>query len=142
MRVLVDTSLWSLALRRKPEDLNPDEKRLERELARLIRAGKTAIIGAVRQEVLSGVKTDSEFERLRGYLRSFQDEPVTLEDHEQAARFYNRCRAKGVAGAHVDLLICAVADRLGLEIFTTDDDFRLYAEHLPIALHAPRDAES
>ncbi len=142
MRVLVDTSVWSLALRRRRENLSPEEREIVQAWTQLVRDGAAVLIGAVLQEVLSGVKTDSEFERLRGYLRSFQDEPVTLEDHEQAARFYNRCRAKGVAGAHVDLLICAVADRLGLEIFTTDDDFRLYAEHLPIVLHAPQGTES
>ena len=37
-----------------------------------------------------------------------------------------------------DLLICAVAVRHGLKIFTTDTDFAAYARHLPIKLHLPR----
>ena len=35
MNVLVDTSVWSLAFRRKPEDLNAVEKSLVQELRQL-----------------------------------------------------------------------------------------------------------
>jgi len=47
----------------------------------------------------------------------------------------NRCRAKGIAGSAVDLLICAAAHRRGWTIFTTDDDFQNYASALPLRLH-------
>ena len=63
---------------------------------------------------------------------------VESSDHEEAARFYNLCQARGVAGTHVDLLICAVAHRHGSSVFTTDVDFGRYARHLTIRLHAPR----
>lgn len=141
-KVLVDSSVWSLALRRRPGDLNPEEGRLSEGLAQLIRAGEAAIIGPIRQEVLSGVKPGNRFEQVREYLRDFVDEPVTLLDYEEAARFYNTCRSRGIAGTHVDLLVCAVAYSRDLEIFTIDDDFRRYAEHLPIALHSPREAQA
>lgn len=142
MKVLVDTTVWSLALRRKRKDLSPEEKRLERELADIIRDGNAVIIGAVRQEVLSGLRDEALFEQLRKHLRSFEDEPLEPEDYEEAARCNNRCRAAGVAVTAVDILICAVAMRRGFEISTTDPDFKRYAERLPITLHAPSSATS
>ncbi len=142
MKVVVDTPVWSLALRRKRKNLSPDEKQLDRELAELIRDGNAVIIGSVRQEVLSGLRDQAVFERLRAYLRSFQDEPLTVKDYEEAAHCNNRCRSAGVAGTAVDFLVCSVAIRRGFEIFPTDDDFGLYAEHLPIALYAPQGAKS
>ncbi len=53
-----------------------------------------------------------------------------------AAHYYNLCRRHGVQGTATDLLLCAVAVRHGLRIFTTDADFDLYAKHLPITRHA------
>ena len=40
----------------------------------------------------------------------------------------------------MDFLICAVAWRGQMPIFTTDGDFAQYARALPIALHKPRKA--
>lgn len=48
----------------------------------------------------------------------------------------NVCQTHGVQGAATDLLLCAVAELDRLPIFTTDGDFRLFAAHLPIRLHA------
>jgi hypothetical protein len=65
VNVLVDTSIWSLALRRKAQDLNPAERAAVAELTNLIREGRARIIGLVRQELLSGIKTTSQYEKLR-----------------------------------------------------------------------------
>lgn len=93
MSVLVDSNLWSLALRRKPGDLSKDERKLEFELRELIKAGRVRLIGPIRQEILSGIKHASEFEKLRQYLRYFEDVVVTQSDHEKAAEFFNTwCR--------------------------------------------------
>lgn len=138
MKVLVDTSVWSLALRRKAKDLNPVEQSLVYELTELIREGGAALIGPIRQEVLSGVRDLKVFDRLRQHLQFFRDETITSEDYEQAARLNNHCRKAGVVGAHTDFLICAVAIRRRMAIFTTDIDFEHYARHLPIHLHVMR----
>jgi hypothetical protein len=50
-----DTSVWSLALRRKNESLSTNERFLVTELSELIREGRARMIGLVRQELLSGV---------------------------------------------------------------------------------------
>jgi predicted nucleic acid-binding protein len=135
VKVLIDTSVWSLALRRKRGSLKRPEKALVAELTDLIRDDRVVMVGPVRQEILSGLRADKEFERLCERLGDFPDEPLVTADFEEAARCNNRCRAAGVAGSPVDFLLCAVAVRRGLALFTTDADFMQYAQHLPLQLH-------
>jgi predicted nucleic acid-binding protein len=134
MNVLVDTSVWSLALRRQRSSASAEVK----ELTELIREGRAAMIGPVRQELLSGVREESQFETLRDHLRAFPDLSLEAEDYEEAASFFNRCRAKGIQGANTDFLICAAAVRRGFGVLTTDADFAHFAKVLPIELHIPR----
>ena len=135
MTVLVDTPVWSLAFRRKPVDLNSMEQSLVDELRDLIRQGRAQLLGPVRQEVLSGIRSSDQFEKLRLVLRPFRDEPLDLEDYEMAAMASNRCRSKGIAMSAVDALLCAVALRKNLSIFTTDSDFKNYSRILALKLH-------
>ena len=138
MNVLVDTSVWSLALRRKNESLTTNERLLVTELSELIREGRARVIGLVRQELLSGIKTLEQYEKLRLHLRSFRDEVVDTSDHEDAAKAGNKCRAKGVVVSIVDILLCAVAIKREWAVFTTHPDFSNYARVLPLRIHAPR----
>lgn len=138
MNVLVDTPIWSLALRRSDGHLNPGERRLVDEWAALIREGRVQVIGMIRQEILSGIRSEKDFERVRAHLSAFDDVVITTSDHEDAARFFNRCRTRGVTATPIDLLICSVALRHSLSIFTTDRDFDRLTGLLGIELHAPR----
>ena len=138
MNVLVDTSVWSLALRRRQQQLNAREREIVAELAELIDEGRAKIIGLVRQEVLSGMKNSAQFAKLRDILRSFPDEPIETSDHETAALMGNQCRAAGLAISAPDMLICAVARSRVWSIFSTDPDFRRYASPLHLNLHAVR----
>ena len=138
MNVLIDTSVWSLALRRKNESLSTNERFLVAELSELIREGRARMIGLVRQELLSAIKATEQYEKLRLHLRSFPDEVVDTSDYEEAAKAGNRCRAKGVVVSIVDILLCAVANKRLWTIFTTDPDFSNYAKVLPLRIHAPR----
>ena len=138
MNVLVETSVWSLALRRKSASLNTTEKFIVAELSELIREGRARLIGLVRQELLSGIKTTEHYERLRLHLRSFPDEPIDTSDHEEAAKAGNRCRGKGIVVSIVDILLCSLAIKREWAIFTTDPNFANYAKVLPISIHAPR----
>lgn len=139
MNVLVDTSVWSLALRRRAKDLNPAELAAVTELTNLIKEGRARIIGLVRQELLSGIKAASQYEKLRAVLRSFPDEPVSTDDYEAAAKAGNDRRARGVAVSVSDMLICAIAVGRDWSVFTTDPDFNSYAKTLPLKLHTPRE---
>jgi predicted nucleic acid-binding protein len=133
--VLVDTPVWSLALRRKPTDLNRREQVMTQALAELIREGRAQIAGVIRQELLSGMRDAAQFEKLRDYLRAFEEPKIEVRDYEDAAAMHNQCRARGVAGSAVDFLICSVAHRRGWQIFTTDQDFVVYAKVLPVKLY-------
>jgi hypothetical protein len=130
--VLVDTSVWSLVLRRSPR--RSDE--FATELKTLIEARRAFLIGPIRQELLSGVREPSQFTRLQNDLRAFPDLAIRSEDYEEAAAFFNRCRAQGVQGSNTDFLLCAVATRRSMEILTADRDFTSFEQVLPIRLHA------
>jgi predicted nucleic acid-binding protein len=134
MKVLVDTCVWSLALRRQTQ---PDLPQLL-ELRELIDELRVQMVGPVRQELLTGIRVPTQFKTLRARLRAFPDLPLAAVDYEQAAEFNNLCRSKGVQGSPVDFLICAVAVRHRLAIMTVDQDFYGYRAHLPIHLHEPR----
>jgi predicted nucleic acid-binding protein len=138
MNVLVDTSVWSLAFRRNSESLSTRERFLVTELSEVIREGRARVIGLVRQELLSGIKTLEQYEKLKLYLRSFPDEALDTSDYEEAAKAGNRCRTKGVVVSIVDILLCAVAIKRRWSIFTTDPDFFNYAKALPLRLHESR----
>lgn len=137
MSVLVDTCVWSLAVRRRPGDLNPHEKALVREWSELVKEAQAGLIGPVRQEILSGIRHPDAFERIREHLSWFQDFPLGTADFVQAARFCNTLKSSGIIGTPIDLMICAVAYRMDVAIFTTDPDFTRYATQLPIRLHMP-----
>lgn len=139
MNVLVDTSIWSLSLRRTESGkLDGQENSWVTELRELINEMRAQIIGPIRQELLSGIAGQAQFKKLRDYLRPFPDLSVDSLDYERAAELFNLCRSKGVQGSHIDFLICAVAERHSIPIFTTDKDFALYAEHIDIILYEPR----
>jgi predicted nucleic acid-binding protein len=138
MNILIDTSVWSLALRRKREHLSTAEGSLVAELSELIREGRARIIGLVRQELLSSIRTTEQYERLRLHLRSFPDEPIDTSDHEDATKAGNQCRRKGIVVSIVDVLLCAIVMKREWAIFTTDADFTNYAKVLHVRIHAPR----
>jgi predicted nucleic acid-binding protein len=134
MKVLVDTSVWSLSLRRNlPSDITEVS-----ELIELIKEVRVQMIGPVRQEILSGVKTRTQFQKLLQHLQAFPDLDIKTPDYELAAEFFNLCRAKGIQGSNTDFLICAIGANQKIPIFTTDGDFTLFQHHLPITLHRPR----
>ena len=129
--VLVDTCIWSLALRGP----SGKENCVTDMLTRLIDDIQVKIIGPIRQEVLSGYSDKHSYEKLRKKLSYFPNEPILDSDYEAAAEYSNFCRAKGVQGSHIDFLICAVSIRTKFRIFTKDKDFKHYQKHLPISLY-------
>ena len=139
MNVLVDTCIWSEALRRRSQ---PAVTPWSNELRLLIQEGRAALIGAVRQEILSGIREQVQFEQLRDRLGAFPDIDLGREDYERAAELFNLCRRKGIQGANTDFLICAVAQRRDLAILTTDRDFEGFAGVLTLRLAQPRKTET
>ena len=134
MSVLVDTSVWSASLRRTPANAVPEAA----ELALLVREGRAILVGPVRQELLSGIRTAEQFKKLRGALRAFPEFRLGVRDYEEAAECHNRCRARGVQGSNTDFLLCAVALVRRLSIYSTDRDFERYAAILRVKVHHAR----
>lgn len=134
MNVLVDTCVWSSALRARAPLPDPHVT----ELKELINEVRACLIGPIRQEILSGIRSQTQFKSLRERLRPFPDLQTTAEDFERAAELFNLCRSRGIQGANTDFLTCATAERHDIPILTADADFQLYARHIPIKLHRPR----
>lgn len=134
MKVIVDTSVWSLALRRGKPLRDP----FIDELIELIREVRVQLLGPVRQELLSGIKSRRHFDLLRSKLAAFDDLHLESQDYELAATYFNTARSKGVQGSNTDFLICAVSTRLKFPILTTDKDLSSFKSALPVFLHKPR----
>ena len=137
MNVLIDTSVWSLGLRRKRRDLNPNELKAYFEWEQLLARGQAAIVGLIRQEILSGIASRATFDSIKQRLEPTPDLPVTTETFVLAAEFFNKCRAAGAAPGAIDMTICAAGHTHDLPIFSTDPDFPGYAKILPIHLYHP-----
>lgn len=134
MKVLVDTSVWSLALRRNRVVQDP----FVQELRDLISELRAQLMGPIRQELLAGIRSTDQFATLRDHLRPFPDLELATVDYERAAEFFNICRQKGVQGSNTDFLICAAAEKHHMAILTTEADFKLFQQHIPVSLHLPR----
>ena len=130
--VLIDTYVWSLALRKRK--LTSDDKKLIEYLIFLIRNQYAIMIGPIRQEILSGISDENKFMELKNALETFSDFHITTEDYETAAEYYNKCRSAGIQGSHIDYLICSVAHNNDFFILTLDKDFFNYKKHLDIQL--------
>jgi predicted nucleic acid-binding protein len=131
--VLVDSDDWFRAFRRG----KPTVCEYVARLSRLVERGEVAMIGLIRQEVLSGIRSRSQFGTLRRRLRAFPDEAVTSDLHELAAAFFGHCRSHGLQGSHTDFLLCACAVSWKMRILSADNDFRNYSRYIPIDLEIP-----
>jgi len=132
MKIIVDTCVWSLALRHN----NKSSQDTTTELKSLILDFRVQMIGPIRQEILSGIKHEIQFQKLKTHFNGFNDLQLNEDDYIVAAQFFNLCRSKGIQGSNTDFLICAVSVNHNLGIFTTDLDFQHYSKHLPITLHS------
>ena len=133
MRVIVDTSVWSLALQRR----NPVDNPKTEALTELIGKGSAIMIGPVRQEILSGVRYTVQFDRLMSALSAFPDEPVTATDFVEAARICNKCLDSGIVIGNTTCLIGAVAITREMEILTIDQEFQKLTSVVEIPLYQP-----
>jgi len=134
MRVLVDTDVWSEALRKRKGRKSP----FVDELIDLIQEGRIEIIGPIRMEILSGIRESKVFEAFAKRLAAFDDRPIASEVHVLAARFLNLCRSKGIQGSNTDFLICACSVHWRIPILSKDKDYLLFQKHIPIETVLPR----
>ena len=131
MNVLVDTSVWSLALRRD----NPAGSAPVEALGAAISLGDVCLIGVILQEVIQGFPSAARTRRLLDHLAPFPLLNLGREDFVLAAEVRNTCRAKGIAVGTVDAQIAAAAIGHGCLLLTNDPDFAKIARHFPLRLH-------
>ena len=84
MRVLVDTNVWSLALRRKTEN------EVSHKLKELLLSYQVVMIGPIRQELLSGISKADEFNKLRSKLEAYSDFPISTPQEVTHGQICNR----------------------------------------------------
>jgi predicted nucleic acid-binding protein len=136
MIVLLDTSVVSLTFRRRETAVaSPHEAQIVDAAKRLVLMRRAFLIGMVRQECLTGLKSDQQFDRLRTLLDGFPYLVNDNADHDFSAQCFNKCRSKGIAAGDADMLICATAIRHDAKILTVYHDFVHYARCLPIQLY-------
>ena len=131
MKLLVDTSVWSLALRR---DHPPDVPEVS-TLAHALEGGELVVTtGLILQEILQGFRRPSARDKVLARFGTLPLLSPDLEDHVEAAALRNLCRRRGVQTGTIDALIARLCIRHGLTLLTTDEDFRRMAEHSPLQL--------
>lgn len=131
MRVLVDTSVWALALRRG----GPADHRAVRALVALLAGGEDLVlIGIILQEVLQGFRSEATAKRLEERLRPFPLLALERSDYVVAARLRRSCLTKGVSASTIDCLIASAAIAHGCSLLTADDDFGHIARHTDLEL--------
>ena len=135
MTILVDTSVWSLALRRDVELESPEVQALKDALAG---AELVVTTGIVLQELLqgfSGAKASRQIIERFAALALIQPD---REDHIAAAGLRNQCRRAGVQIGTVDALIGQLCIRHDLTLLSTDQDFVHAAKHCNLRVWSPR----
>ena len=133
MNVIIDTDVWSEAFRKQGSKSGYVD-----ELQTLIEEGRAQLIGPVRQEILCGIRSEKQFDKVEESLSAFPDKAVESAVYVLAAKFFNLCRSKGVQGSNTDFLICACSVSWGYPILTKDKDFLLFGQFLPCELLEPR----
>jgi predicted nucleic acid-binding protein len=132
--LFVDTSVWSLALRR---DVTSSEQAVER-LRQALETGEGVFTtGLVLQELLQGFGGPKARDAI---VERFSALPLLVPDradHTEAADLRNACRRQGVQVGTIDALLAQLCRRHDLVMLTTDRDFELMAPHVDLRLWAP-----
>jgi predicted nucleic acid-binding protein len=131
--IVLDTSVLSHVFRRPPERTEVSDV-VARYINLVENQAPLVVPGIVFQEILSGVRDDVQFQRLRRAIEGFPLLLAEEADHLNAARLLNSLRRKGVIASTIDALIAATAMRREALLFTTDRDFEQIASLVPLKL--------
>ncbi len=131
MNVLVDTSVWSLALRRKQQSTDASVKKLRD----LIASGHSIFyLGIILTEVLQGIRSDTLFKNIEQQFDALELMSLTKHDYVCAAKLSQVCRRAGINASTIDFLIAAAAIEHSCSLLTTDKDFEYIATVSPLTL--------
>ena len=132
MKFLIDTSVWSEALRRKNNTISSSET----ILARLINDENEIILtGIILQEILSSITNHKLFNEIKSILSEFPYIEASKEDYIFAAELRNISKSKGITAGSFDFLIASISIQNNLTLVTTDKDFSHIAKHCDLKLY-------
>jgi predicted nucleic acid-binding protein len=127
VNLVVDTSVWSLLLRRKNHDR--DHPMVQKLKSCLERQDGIFLVGPILQEILDGVRDEEQFNKLSEYFSAFPLLEMDRQDYIDASRLRNHCRSKGVQAGPADFLIATACIRWDYPLLTADGDLALIAKH-------------
>ena len=131
MNVFVDTSVWSLALRRDAPRRGPEVDYLA---VHLESGGLVFTTGLVLQELLQGLAGPKDRGLIMKRFGALPFLQPDRRDHVEAAALKNDCRSKGVQVGTIDALFAQLCIRHGLVMLTADADFAAVARHSRLAV--------
>jgi predicted nucleic acid-binding protein len=133
--LFVDTSVWSLALRRDDASGAPEVARLREAL----RSQESIVTtGLVLQELLQGFRGPKARDAI---VERFAALPMVVpdrDDHVAAAEIRNTCRRKGIQIGTIDALLIQLCCRHELTMLATNQDYDHAAKHVPLKRWRPR----
>lgn len=131
--IFVDTNIWSQAFRKQKN--YPAASECVNVLQSLIESEALIVIpGIVLQELLSGLREDLQFAKLRKTMAVFPVILATEDTHISAASITNTCRSAGITVSATDALISAMCMQHHGYLLTEDKDFSHIAHHCPLKL--------
>lgn len=119
--VLIDTSAW-IAIDRPKQ--NPQ---IESKVSKVLDEDKAAICGIIRLELLSGAKTEKEYEELTTDLASLHYLSTPEEIWLKANRMAFSLRRIGLTIPSTDIMIACIAIENGCSLIHLDNHFNLIA---------------
>ena len=126
MSLLVDTSVWSLALRRDGSLSAPEVVALRNALE----GGEIVVTtGLVLQELLQGFAGPRMRKEIIERFGALPLLSPDRQDHIDAAELRNGCRRAGLQVGTIDAIIAQLCLRHSLTLLTTDNDFAGIAKH-------------
>jgi hypothetical protein len=132
--LFVDTSVWSLALRRDTPHQGPEVRALIHALESGLQIFST---GLVLQELLQGFSGPKARQRLIEHFAPLPFVVPDRRDHIDAAELRNECRRSGVQIGTIDALLAQLCIRHELEMLTTDGDFEQIARRAGLRVWRP-----
>lgn len=131
--IFVDTCVWSLAFRRSNSTIIAKEVTQLQTL--IIQDVPLAVAGIVLQELLSGLREETQFKRLQKLLTHFPIILATETHHILAADIANNCRKNGITTSATDCLIAAMCIINDAPLLTSDKDFTQMAVYCDLKLY-------
>ena len=131
MTVLVDTSVWSLSLRKDGPANHPAVKKLQ---SLLVDTQNIVLIGIILQEILQGFKHERTFSKVTTYFDAFPLLALSRKDFVAAAKLRRQAAAQGLTLSTPDCQIASAAIQHHCYLLTTDKGFSNLAQVVPLQL--------